>query len=120
MAEADVFLFPSLRDGGGAVVLEAMASGTPVICLDSGGPGFHVRPEWGIKVAAKDPDSAVRDMAEALERLYLDQGMRTRMGRTAKARVLEFYVWDKLGDRLSGIYSKCLDLDADRLLYGEE
>jgi len=120
MAEADVFLFPSLRDGGGAVVLEAMASGTPVICLDSGGPGFHVRPEWGIKVAAKDPDSAVRDMAEALERLYLDQGMRTRMSRNAKARVLEFYVWDKLGDRLSGIYSKCLDLDADRLLYGEE
>lgn len=119
MAEADLFLFPSLRDGGGAVVVEAMAAGTPVICLDSGGPGFHVRPEYGIKVAAGDPDSAVRDMAAALEKLYADKDLRADMGRAAKARVLEFYVWERLGDRLGELYSEVLGPDARRLLEKE-
>ncbi len=115
MAEADVFLFPSLRDGGGAVVVEAMACGTPIICLDSGGPGFHVRPEYGIKVPAVDPDAAVRDMAAAMETLYGDKKLRDAMGRAAKARVLEFYVWDRLGDRLGELYSEILDPDPHRL-----
>ena len=38
MAEADVFLFPSLREEAGAVVAEACAVGLPVVCLDRGGP----------------------------------------------------------------------------------
>jgi glycosyltransferase involved in cell wall biosynthesis len=38
----DVFLFPSLRDSGGMVVLEAMSFGLPVICLKLGGPGVMV------------------------------------------------------------------------------
>jgi glycosyltransferase involved in cell wall biosynthesis len=36
--EADVFLFPSLRDEGGWVVGEARWSGLPVVCVDRGGP----------------------------------------------------------------------------------
>ena len=55
MRRSDVFLFPSLRDGGGAVVVEAMASGLPVVCLDVAGPGFHVRERWGIKVSFRPP-----------------------------------------------------------------
>ena len=35
----DVFLFPSLHDSGGMVVLEALCRGLPVVCLDLGGPG---------------------------------------------------------------------------------
>ncbi|GAA4649928.1 hypothetical protein GCM10023116_22100 [Kistimonas scapharcae] len=46
----DVFLFPSLRDSGGMVVLEALANGLPVICFDLGGPGKIVIPECGHKV----------------------------------------------------------------------
>lgn len=36
--EADVFVFPSLHDEGGWVVVEALAAGLPVVCLDHGGP----------------------------------------------------------------------------------
>ena len=36
--DADVFLFPSLHDEGGWVVVEALACGLPVVCLDRGGP----------------------------------------------------------------------------------
>ncbi|HZD30317.1 MAG TPA: glycosyltransferase family 4 protein, partial [Candidatus Angelobacter sp.] len=37
--EHDALLFPSLRDSGGMVVLEALAHGLPVVCTDCGGPG---------------------------------------------------------------------------------
>ena len=33
----DLFLFPSLHDSGGFVVLEALSHGLPVVCLDLGG-----------------------------------------------------------------------------------
>jgi glycosyltransferase involved in cell wall biosynthesis len=44
---ADVLLFPSLRDSGGMVVLEALSHGLPVVCADLGGPRRIVTPECG-------------------------------------------------------------------------
>ena len=38
MAQCDVSVFPSLRDGGGLVVVESMAAGKPVVCLDEEAP----------------------------------------------------------------------------------
>ena len=109
MRASDVFLYPSLREGGGAVVIEAMASGLPVICLDSAGPGFHIQKEWGIKVAPKNPEFAVAGMADALGTLARDPGLRLRLSRASRQRAEEFYVWDRLGERLDGIYAKALD-----------
>ena len=50
---ADIFVFPSLRDSGGLVVLEAMAHGLPVVCADLGGPGLIVDETCGRAVSAK-------------------------------------------------------------------
>ena len=104
----DVLLFPSFRDGGGAVVVEAMACGRPVICLDTGGPAFHVQDSWGIKVPPRDPASVVDGLAAALGRLAGDPELRKSMGRAGRERVLSFYLWDTLGDRLAEIYSEVL------------
>jgi glycosyltransferase involved in cell wall biosynthesis len=46
----DLFLFPSLHDSGGFVVLEALSHGLPVICLDLGGPKDIVTTNSGIIV----------------------------------------------------------------------
>lgn len=108
MRESDVFLFPSFRDGGGAVVVEAMASGIPVICLNTGGPGFHIQDEWGIKIEPKSPEYAINEMAKALERLYLDKDLRIRLGQAARKRAEEFYLWDRLGEKMQGIYEEAL------------
>ena len=104
MYASDVFLFPSLRDGGGAVVVEAMAAGKPIVCLDLAGPGLHVTPECGIKITPRSPEHTVREMAAALERLYQDKELRVRMGRAARKRAEECYHWDRLGERLREIY----------------
>ena len=109
MASCDVFLFPSLRDGGGAVVIEAMAAGKPVICLDAGGPGMHTNEECGVKIPPRSPADAVHELANALERLYLDQELRLELGRAARKRAEGFYHWDSLGDRLMEVYRHALD-----------
>jgi len=101
----DVFLFPSLRDGGGTVVIEAMASGKPVVCLDIGGPGINVTNECGIKITPTSPEETVHELTEALERLYLDQELRLTLGEAAQKRAKEMYHWDRLGERLMEIYA---------------
>jgi len=113
MAHSDAFLFPSLRDGGGAVVIEAMAAGNPVVCLDHAGPAIHITEECGVKVVPRNPDQAIREMAEALYRLYSDPDLRLRMGRAARERAEQVYHWDHQGDRLLQIYRSALQL------YGE-
>ena len=104
MANHDVFLFPSLRDGGGGVVIEAMAMGSPVICLDTGGPGIHVTEDCGVKIGVSSPIQAVDEIAAALERLHQDEGLRRKLGRAAKDRAEQIYHWDRLGDRLLEFY----------------
>jgi glycosyltransferase involved in cell wall biosynthesis len=108
MRRSDVFIFPSLRDGGGAVVVEAMASGLPVVCLDVGGPGFHVRDGYGVKVRPGRPDAVAAELAAAVGRFWCDPGLRDRMGREARERASSFYSWDRLGERLRGIYDDAL------------
>ena len=116
MRAANVFLFPSLRDGGGAVVVEAMAAGKPVVCMDLAGPGLHVTESCGIKITPQTPAQTAQGIADALERLYQDRELLARMGKAARRRVEEAYVLDKLGDRLLGIYGSVLGVDFhDRL-----
>jgi glycosyltransferase involved in cell wall biosynthesis len=60
--EADLFLYPSLHDDSPVVVVEALASGLPVVCLDRGGPPLL----GGAAVAAGGCDETVRRLARAL------------------------------------------------------
>ena len=108
MAESDVFLFPSLRDGGGAVVIEAMAAGKPVVCLNTGGPGTHIKSDWGFKISPVSPGSAATELARALELLYEDRQLCADLGRAGRARAEGEYHWDRLGDRLMEIYQQAL------------
>ena len=105
---SEVLLFPSFRDGGGQVIIEAMACGKPVIGVDVGGPGFHIQYEWGIKIEPKNPEYTIQEMANALEKLYLDDELRDKMGAAGYRRTEEFYLWDRLGDQLQSIYQEVL------------
>jgi glycosyltransferase involved in cell wall biosynthesis len=108
MAASDVFLFPSLRDGGGTVVIEAMGVGKPVICLDTGGPGMHIDQQCGVKIVPQSPAQAISEMASALERLCRDENLRVKLGQAAKQKVVDLYLWEKLGDKLNKIYERAL------------
>ena len=106
LRRSDVFLFASLRDGGGAVVVEAMASGIPVVCLNIGGPGFHTRMEWGMKIHPGPPEETVRGFSKAISRLAGQRSLRRALGRAGRKRTLEYYLWDRLGERIENIYRR--------------
>lgn len=108
MRRSDVFLFPSMRDGGGAVVVEAMANGLPVVCLDLAGPALHVRDEYGVKVPSGRPEEVAAALACAVGRFWCDPGLRARMGAAARERAASFYEWGRLGEKLRGIYDDAL------------
>jgi glycosyltransferase involved in cell wall biosynthesis len=110
----DVFLFASLRDGGGLVVVEAMAAGKPVVCFDLGGPGLHVNEDCGFKVTARDPEQGVRDMAAALEKLAADRSLCTQMGRAAFERARQVYDWDRVAEQIIQAYEKALGVSASQ------
>lgn len=64
----DILLYPSLRDSSGHVMVEAIAHGLPVVCLDLGGPGAIVDARSGcvVATAGKGVDQVVSELAAAL------------------------------------------------------
>ncbi len=89
-AAADVFVFPSATDTFGNVVLEAQASGLPVIVSDQGGPPEIVAAHAsGLVVPAGQPNP----LAEAMEKLGSDHQLRTELSRRALLTARD-YNWD--------------------------
>jgi len=72
---SDLFCFPLIREFGGAVVLEAMAAGTPCVVVDHGGIGEYVTSECGIKIRPQSREYLVIRFADALIRLSADQDL---------------------------------------------
>lgn len=66
--QSDVFLFPSLHDSGGMVVLEAMSHGLPVVCFNLGGPGVTVDDSCGVvvDVTGHSERQVIEKLCEAL------------------------------------------------------
>jgi glycosyltransferase involved in cell wall biosynthesis len=83
-----------------------MAQGKPVVCVDTAGPGFHIRKEWGIKVEPRTKEMLVNELALALETLYKNEPLRRKMGKAARRRAKDYYVWEELGKRMEEIYQK--------------
>lgn len=106
LAECDVLVHPSLHDSGGWVLAEAMVAGRPVICLDIGGPGILVTDEVGIKVEAKDPSQALRDLSHAMKILAEDFELRAKLGTAARQYAATALTWRTKGCFLLDLYSR--------------
>jgi glycosyltransferase involved in cell wall biosynthesis len=101
LAASDVLLFPSLHDSGAATILEAMALGLPVVCLDAGGARVSVDDASGIRVPVTTPTHVVVDLAAALEQLLVDDERRQAMGTAARQRVAASFTWEHRSARVT-------------------
>jgi glycosyltransferase involved in cell wall biosynthesis len=85
-ASADIFVFPSTTDTFGNVIIEAQASGVPVIVSDSGGPKELVENNRnGLITKSHD----VEDLTRAIRELVADPERRKRMGDRARESVID-------------------------------
>jgi len=85
-ASADIFVFPSTTDTFGNVIIEAQASGVPVIVSDSGGPKELVENDRnGLITKSHD----VEDLTRAIRELVADPERRKRMGNFARESVID-------------------------------
>jgi glycosyltransferase involved in cell wall biosynthesis len=104
-ASCDAFLFSSTTETLGLVVLEAMASGIPVIATPAGGVADHLRDdENGL---AFPPNDAVA-MSTQMVRLAQDHALAARLGAGAR-NTAEALSWELEYDRLDASYRELLD-----------
>lgn len=104
LAQAHVFGFPSVREFGGAVVLEAMATGLVPIVVDYGGPGELVSPATGFKVPMGSRADLVAGFRAVLEKLVADPGLVRPMGQRARERVFRHFTWDAKAAQTYEVY----------------
>lgn len=101
-ANMDVFVFPSVTDTFGNVVLESMASGVPPIVTASGGPRYLVQP--GVNGYVTD---SMREIVRSVLHLRLSKSQRARMARDARTTALA-YSWDNVFDRIYQRYEELI------------
>jgi glycosyltransferase involved in cell wall biosynthesis len=102
------FVFPSLHDSSGNVVLEAMSQGLPVVCLDTGGPRAIVPSTCGIRVPVENRREAevVEDLAAAMRMLVDNPEFRGQMA----VRALDFAKASTWKDVVSSAYQHVEDV----------
>jgi glycosyltransferase involved in cell wall biosynthesis len=103
-ASADVFVFPAANETLGNVVLEAMASGLPVVAPRSGGLLDHVTDGKTGLLFAPEQES---EMVNAV-RLILDQPAFARQLGEAGRRYTETITWTKTLDGLASMYARVI------------
>ena len=88
--QADIFCFPSVREFGGAVVMEAMAGGLPCIVADHGGIGEYVTEKTGIKISPDNREKLVTGLTDAIECLVSRPDFRIQLARESWMRAQSF------------------------------
>ena len=103
LAALDLFVFPSLNEGMGRALLEAMAVGVPVVATGVGGiPDVVVNGESGVLVPPKDSAA----LADAIRAMLRDPGRRRAYGEAAKRRVDDRFDVEAMVGKIERLYDE--------------
>jgi glycosyltransferase involved in cell wall biosynthesis len=108
MRRTHVFCLPSVRESGGAVVLEAFASARPVIAIAHGGPAELVDDAVGRGIPPNGADSVVKEIAEALRDVVARPGEWRLKGEEGRRRAEREYTWDAKVEQAVELYREQL------------
>lgn len=106
LREFDIFALASIAEGMPGVVLEAMATGLPVVATDVGGVSEVVQPDvTGLLVAP----GRVTELAEALRTYVCSPALRAQHGRSARLRAEAGFSLDRMISAYIAFYDGLLD-----------
>ncbi len=106
--DADIFVFPSYREPGGNVALEAMSFSLPLIVVDRGGPGSATSDLCAIKLGVSTPEALANDVAGAIRRLVTGPELRARMAAASYYHAQKTALWSAKLDRMDAIYAELM------------
>lgn len=106
LEHASALVLPSLLECGGAVVLEAMAMGLPVIATKWGGPVDYLDTTCGILIEPTSTEALINGFTDAMLKLAHYPEWRSQMGRAGQERVRQHFDWERKIDRILEIYQQ--------------
>ncbi|MDG4649624.1 glycosyltransferase family 4 protein [Roseibacterium sp. SDUM158017] len=104
MRSCDAFVFPSIRELGAGVVIEAMASGMVCLVTDYGAPGALAADGRGIRIDLQPLDGLVHEYRTAMEGCLDRTGELATMAEGARKYALEHFTWEAKARHTLRIY----------------
>lgn len=104
LSQSHILSFPSIREFGGGVVLEAMALGVVPVVVDYAGPGELVTPDTGFKIPCGSRETIIAALRETLETLAADPTSLAPLAKNAKARVDDLFLWHRKAQQMRDVY----------------
>lgn len=104
LGQCDIFGFPSVREFGGGVVIEAMALGLCPIVADYAGPAELVPDACGYRIPLDNRETLVASLRSRLEELAADPKMTFEKGEASRRYVREHLTWPAKAAQISKIY----------------
>jgi glycosyltransferase involved in cell wall biosynthesis len=109
MCRSHVFAFPSIREFGGGVVLEAMALGLVPIIIDYAGPGELVNEDTGFKLPMARREMIISSLSDKLKMIADDRQCLEPMKLAARSRVHSLFTWAAKARQTRKVYDWVLD-----------
>jgi glycosyltransferase involved in cell wall biosynthesis len=103
LSQCNCLVLPSLYECGGAVVLEAMSLGLPVIATNWGGPADYLDSSCGFLVEPKNREEFRKGLKTAMERFLDNPDLARQLGAGGLQRVSTVFTWEQKVDQLRGI-----------------
>ncbi|MDR3692556.1 MAG: glycosyltransferase family 4 protein [Fimbriimonas sp.] len=104
LSQMDLFVFPSLKEGMGIALVEAMAMGLATVATNVGGIPEVITPECGVLVPPHSPSN----LAESIGNLLIDDPKRAAMGANAKARAISVFSVNGMRAATDDVYRSLL------------
>ncbi len=116
MAQCHLFGFPSIREFGGGVVLEAMALGVPPLIVDYAGPGELLKPGTGFKVPCGTRDQIVTAFNAQLTALCEDRTGLAEIAKSGHDLIQSKFLWARKAEQVRDVYEWVMGREAAKPL----
>jgi len=109
LSAATALVLPSVREAGGAVILEGFACGVPAVATGWGGPCDYITPQTGVLIRPDSREAMVEGFAAAMDALAGNPQQAEEMGRAARRRAEAEYSWEQKARRFLALYVRIAD-----------
>ncbi len=107
--QANLLTFPSIREFGGGVVLEAMALGVVPLIVDYAGPGELVSQATGYKIPIGPRTALVTGLREKLAEIVADPSALPELASAARTHALQHFTWAAKARQVRAVYDAILN-----------